>query len=123
MLNQKLMYTITTSNVTVMVTDMERAIDFYKAIGLELKQRWNNHYAQVAAPGVIIGLHPSETTGNTSTNVSIGFGVENLDEVKNRLNELGVVFDVSADKAGEFVSFQDPDGTPLYFMRSKIGSW
>ena len=117
------MYTITTSNVTVMVTNMDRAIEFYKAIGLELKQRWNNHYAQVSAPGVVIGLHPSEKSGNATTNVSIGFGVENLDEVKKRLMELDVTFDVSADKAGDILGFHDPDGTPLYFMQSKIGSW
>jgi len=117
------MYTITTSNVTVMVTDMDRAIDFYKAIGLQLKQRWNNHYAQVSAPGVVIGLHPAEKAGNADSSVSIGFGVENLDEVKNKLKELNVKFDVSGDKAGNFVSFHDPDGTPLYFMQSKIGEW
>jgi len=117
------MYTITTSNVTVMVKDMDKAVEFYKAIGLELKQRWNNHYAQVAAPGVVIGLHPAAETGNNSANISIGFGVEKLDDVKEKLNELHVKFDVSGDKAGNIVNFSDPDGTPLYFMESKIGSW
>ena len=117
------MYTITTSNVTVMVTDMDKAIEFYKAIGLELKQRWNNHYAQVSAPGVVIGLHPAEKTGNANPNISIGFGVENLDEAKKRLMELNVKFDQFGDKAGDIVGFNDPDGTPLYFMQSKIGEW
>ena len=117
------MYTITTSNVTVMVTNMDRAIEFYKAIGLQLKQRWNNHYAQVSAPGVVIGLHPSKTSGNANTSVSIGFGVENLDEVKKKLNELNVKFDLAGDKAGDILNFRDPDGTPIYFMQSKIGEW
>ena len=117
------MYTITTSNVTVMVTDMDRAIDFYKSIGLQLKQRWNNHYAQVSAPGVVIGLHPAEKPGNANTSVSIGFGVENLDEVKTKLNELNVKFDLGGDKAGDILSFRDPDGTPLYFMQLRIGEW
>jgi len=117
------MYTITTSNVTVMVKDMDKAIEFYKAIGLELKQRWDNHYAQVAAPGVVIGLHPAKQTGNSSANISIGFGVEKLDDVKTKLDELHVKFDVSDDKAGNILSFYDPDGTPLYFMESKVGQW
>jgi catechol 2,3-dioxygenase-like lactoylglutathione lyase family enzyme len=58
------MYTIKTANVTVMVKNMDKSIDFYTSLGLELKQRWNNHYAQVAAPGVIIGLHPAKETNN-----------------------------------------------------------
>jgi len=115
------MYSITTSNVTIMI--MDRAIEFYKAIGLELKQRWDNHYAQVVAPGVVIGSHPSNKTGNGNANISIGFGVEKLEEVKKRLNELHVPFDLSDDKAGDILSFNDPDGTPLYLMQSKIGSW
>ncbi|HET9823970.1 MAG TPA: VOC family protein [Chitinophagaceae bacterium] len=117
------MYSITTSNVTVMVTNVDRAIEFYKAIGLELKQRWNNYFAQVAAPGVIIGLHPAGIGNNASTNVPIGVGVENLEDVRMRLKELNVKFTESADKAGDFIGFQDPDGTPLYFMQSKIGEW
>jgi hypothetical protein len=46
-----------------------------------------------------------------------------LDEVKEKLNELHVKFDVSGDKAGNILNFSDPDGAPLYFMESKIGSW
>ena len=75
------------------------------------------------APGVVIGSHPSNKTGNGNANISIGFGVEKLEEVKKRLNELHVPFDLSDDKAGDILSFNDPDGTPLYLMQSKIGSW
>ena len=118
------MFSITTSNVTVMVTDMDRSVEFYtKGLGLELKHRWDNHYAQVAAPGVVIGLHPAKEVHIGSTNVSIGFGIVNLEEVKIRLDELGVKYKISDDKAGDFVSFTDPDGTSLYFMQSKVGDW
>ena len=59
------MYTIKTANVTIMVKDMDKSIDFYtKGLGLELKQRWNNHYAQVSSPGVVIGLHPAKESNN-----------------------------------------------------------
>ncbi len=117
------MYKITTSNVTVMVKDMDKAIDFYKAIGLSLKQRWENHYAQVEAPGVVIGLHPAKETRNNGAGVSIGFGVDELAPVKAKLDELKIKYDSSGDKAGNFLSFKDPDGTPLYFMQSKVGDW
>ena len=117
------MYKITTSNVTVMVMDMDKAVEFYKDIGLNLKQHWGNHYAQVEAPGVVIGLHPADKTGNSTTNVSIGFGVEDLAPVKTKLEELKVKYSLSEDKAGYIVSFTDPDGTPLYFMQMKVGNW
>jgi hypothetical protein len=71
----------------------------------------------------VIGLHPGKETGNSSTNISIGFGVEDLTPVKAKLDELKVKYDVSNDKAGQILSFNDPDGTPLYFMQSKIGNW
>jgi len=46
------------SNVTIMVKDMDASISFYESIGLVIKQRWANHYAQLTAPGITIGLHP-----------------------------------------------------------------
>ncbi len=116
------MYSITTSNITIMVTNMNNAIDFYKAIGLQLKKRWEDHYAQMTAPGVVIGLHPASKISNTSSNISIGFGVDTLDEVKTKLNELEIKYTTN-DKAGELISFTDPYGTPLYFMQSKNGEW
>ena len=50
---------ITESNVTINVKDMEKSISFYLSLGLTVKNRWGNHYAQLAVPGVVIGLHPT----------------------------------------------------------------
>jgi catechol 2,3-dioxygenase-like lactoylglutathione lyase family enzyme len=51
------------ANVTVMVTDMKRAIRFYvDVVGLELKANHGDQFAQVASPGVVIGLHPRTGT-------------------------------------------------------------
>ena len=67
----------------------------------QLKQRWDNHYALVSAPGVVIGLHPGGASHDIETTTfSIGFGVDSLSPVKNRLQELGVDFKTSEDKAG-----------------------
>ena len=118
------MYSIHTSNVTVMVKDMDKAVNFYvEGLGLSLKQRWENHYAQVAAPGVVIGLHPSDKNTERPDGVSIGFGVDRLADAEKRLQELEIAYERSEDKAGIFASFRDPDGTPLYFMQSKVGNW
>lgn len=117
------MYTITTSNITVMVTSMDTSIDFYTALGLTIKQRWGDHYAIVTAPGISIGLHPAKQTTKRSEDISIGFGVDKVEEVEHRLKELGVPFRNSEDKAGIYAHFKDPDGTPIYFMESKVGEW
>jgi len=103
-----------------MVKDMDRSISFYKNIGLELKQRWNNHYAQVVAPGVVIGLHPAKEETDTTTAISIGFGVDSLNEVKDHLKQMGVHYETAEDKAGKYAHFKDPDGVLLYFMESTI---
>jgi predicted enzyme related to lactoylglutathione lyase len=117
------MYTITTANVTVMVRNMTQAINFYTGLGLQLKQRWEDYYAIVTAPGISIGLHPAKKTNERSTDISIGFGVEKIKEVEERLNELGIQFQRSEDGVGIYAHFQDPDGTHIYFMESKIGEW
>ncbi len=115
---------ITTSNVTVMVRDLDRAIDFYtKTLGLSLVNRWGNHYAQVSAPGVTIGLHPNVEEFTGRNGISIGFGVEDIESAKRLLDEKGVKYDHNEGKSGSLVSFADPDGTPLYFMQSKVGRW
>jgi predicted enzyme related to lactoylglutathione lyase len=118
------MYTIHTSNVTVMVQNMDRAINFYvEGLGLTLKQRWGEHYAQVAAPGLVIGLHPSDKAIETQNSVSLGFGVEKIEEAEARLKALGIAFNHAEGKGGKFASFIDPDGTPLYFMETQKGDW
>ena len=99
---------------------MDKSIDFYKNIGLELKQRWNNHYAQVAAPDVVIGLHPAKEVLNTSGGVSIGFAVDSIDQVKNHFQQIGIAYETAEDKAGKYAHLKDPDGTLLYFMESTI---
>jgi catechol 2,3-dioxygenase-like lactoylglutathione lyase family enzyme len=118
------MYTINTSNVTIMVKDMDKSVDFYvKGLGLSLQQRWGNFYAIVTAPGVSIGLHPAKDANTSSTQIAIGFGIDDLKEAEKRLDELGVQHQRAEEEAGIFANFQDPDGVYLYFMQSKIGKW
>ena len=115
------MYTITGANVTVMVSDMDAAVEFYKSLGLELKQRWGNHYAQLAAPGVVIGLHPTgdKNVAGSSGNVSIGFTADNFDEATTFLKNLSINVQTREEEGGQFLHFNDPDGTALYFIKPK----
>jgi len=113
--------TIKQANVTVNIKDMDRSISFYQSIGLTVKNRWSNYYAQLTAPGIDIGLHPA-TNGNltgNSGNVSIGFTTDNFEETKTSLQQLSIPVTERSEEGGQFLHFNDPDGTALYFIKPK----
>jgi len=113
--------TIKESNITLNVKDLDKSISFYESIGLTAKYRWGNYYAQLTAPGVVIGLHPTSDTyltGN-SGNASIGFTADDFNEAKSLLEKLSIKSSDREEEGGQFVHFNDPDGTALYFMKPK----
>ena len=81
-------------NVTVMVSDMNSAIQFYvEKIGLTLKSRYSDQFAQVVAPGLTIALHPAHKQGRRlgrSEGLSIGLRVDNLERTMKELEGKGV---------------------------------
>lgn len=109
------------ANVTIMVKDMDSSISFYQAIGLTLKNRWANYYAQLTAPGLTIGLHPgNDAMEPTKTdNISIGFTTDNFEETQSLLQSLSIDIAPRQEEGGAFLHFTDPDGTPLYFIKPK----
>ena len=109
------------SNVTIMVKDMDKSVSFYESLGFNIKQRWGNHYAQLTAPGITIGIHPSNENISNSGNVSIGFTTDNIEETKNQLSSLLVYTQSREEEGGKFIHFHDPDGTMLYFIEPKWG--
>ena len=109
------------SNVTIHVKDMDRSISFYQSIGFNVKNRWGNYYAQLTAPGIVIGLHPT-SNGNlagNSGNVSIGFTTDDMEGTKSSLAEFNINVTERNEEGGQFLHFTDPDGTALYFIKPK----
>jgi len=104
-----------------MVKNMDRSVSFYQSIGFTIKQRWDNHYAQLAAPGITIGIHPTTDNISNSGNVSIGFTTDNFEETKNQLSSLAIQTQLREEEGGKFIHFADPDGTALYFINPKWG--
>ena len=114
------MINIKGTNVTIMVKDMDNAINFYESIGLSLKQRWDNHYAMVVTEGITIGIHPAKDAEVNSGSVSIGFMIDKIEEAKILLNKNHVAHKQEDDgKSGMYLHFKDPDGTVLYFVQPK----
>lgn len=109
------------SNVTINIENIEKSISFYESIGFTLKERWSNHYAQLTAPGIMIGLHPTNesSTQRNSGGLSIGFTTEDFEETKTTLKQLGIKVIERKEEGGEFLHFNDLDGTSLYFILPK----
>ena len=107
------------TNVTIMVKDMDKSVSFYESLGFDIKQRWGDHYAQLTAPGITIGIHPTTENISNSGNVSIGFTTDNLEKIKDHLNSLAIHTQLREEEGGKFIHFADPDGTALYFIKPK----
>src|SRR5713226_2450760 len=95
-----------------MVSDMNSAIQFYvEKLGLTLKARYSDQFAQVVAPGLTIALHPTDKQGRRSVRsegLSIGLRVDNLERTMKDL-EKGVKFSrVVEDGPVRLASFKDP---------------
>jgi catechol 2,3-dioxygenase-like lactoylglutathione lyase family enzyme len=123
---------ITGGNVTVYVSDMDRAVAFYvETLGLKLQQRFDEHWAEIrVGSDLVIGLHPKSENAPAPGSrgaISIGFTVdEPLEEMVQRLASQGVRFKgpiVRDEKAGIALAFfGDQDGNDLYFCQF-AGSW
>jgi catechol 2,3-dioxygenase-like lactoylglutathione lyase family enzyme len=113
------------ANVTL-VGDMERAVRFYTAVlGLRLKARYGDHFAEIEAPKTVIALHPAVKNGpqpGRSESLSVGFAVDDLEAAINELKSKGVAFSRVVDDAQvRLAFFTDPDGNPLYLSQNKWG--
>lgn len=113
--------TIANSTLTINVLNLDLSIKFYESIGLRLQKRWDNHYAQMIAPGIIIGLHPTKHNDKAvgSGNTSIGFTCDDFLKTKTALALLPVNVNERNEEGGRFLHFNDPDGTALYFIEPK----
>jgi predicted enzyme related to lactoylglutathione lyase len=72
---------------------------------------------------VTTGLHPTDNlhlSGN-SGNVSIGFATDDIEETRSSLEKLSIKVTERSEEGGQFLHFTDPDGTALYFIKSKWG--
>jgi catechol 2,3-dioxygenase-like lactoylglutathione lyase family enzyme len=110
---------ISNTNITINVSNLDKSVSFYLSIGFTLLNRWDNYYAQLSAPGIIIGLHPTESQHlkGSSGNVSIGFTTEDFEKTKSQLLKLTIIITERQEEGGHFLHFDDPDGTSLYFMK------
>ncbi|MBX2911920.1 MAG: VOC family protein [Cyclobacteriaceae bacterium] len=105
-------------NVTVMVANMDRAIKFYtETLGLKLANRYGDHWADIEAPGIAIGLYPTASHANKGDNLQIGLKVPDLDKAISMLERKGLHFNIHNDGQVRLAFFTDPDGNTLYLAQ------
>ena len=108
------------SRVNVIVKDMNKSVKFYvNDLGLELVNHWGNHYAEIRANDLLIGLHPSSEKVSFGNSISIGFGVSNFDETIAALESKVIQFSLEQDGWIRLAHFKDLDGNPLYLAENK----
>lgn len=107
-------------NITVFVTNMDRAVRFYtETLGLKLAYRFGNEWASVeVGKGLTIGLHPASAESPKGRG-GMAIGLEltgSIEDAMHRLEAKGVRFGgvSKEDKVGKFAHFEDPDGNQLY---------
>ena len=107
--------------INVQITDMNRSVEFYcDLLGLELVNRYGNHYAEVKGPDLLIGLHPSSNEIKVGNNMSIGFGVTQFDETVKQLEAKGLEIRVDTQDWIQLAYFKDPDNNNLYLAENKL---
>jgi len=114
-----------TAMMTIMVSDLKRAVAFYaETLGCERGPQYGEHFAEIKAPGVSIGLHPGgkRPAIEHGRHVSLGLRVDDLDAAVKQLEARGVRFTPAPeDRGSRLAYFTDPDGNPLYLIELKWG--
>ena len=133
--------------VTIMVADMDRAVDFYtQVVGLYEDLRFGDNWAEVVTKGITIGLHPKKADaspelaakmgwgaveghgskaaasahsgqGAQAHSLSIGFEVKDIRAAAKEMEAKGVKFHFQENEVNILAFFFDPDGTPLYLTQ------
>ena len=108
-------------DVTLRVSDLERAVDFFENIlGLSKKYHYPDNYAGFDCGGVEIGLIPGTSLGPLEGMPCVDFMVPDVDEAFRTLRERGVQFNKEPQVTawgGRIARFSDPDGTPLQLVQ------
>ena len=102
------------------VTDMDRSVRFYEEqLGLGLRVRHGDEWAELEAGAIHIGLHGARSEGNVPHGGTAVFRVDDLDLAKTALEQRGVVFHEHLGEVpgiARYASFDDSDGNSMQLI-------
>lgn len=106
--------------INVMVSNMDTAVSFYtETLGLELINKYGDHYAEIQAADLMIGLHPKSERTRIGNNLSIGLGVFDFEETIQHLESKGIEFVMEQEGYIRTASFTDQDGNHLFLAENR----
>lgn len=113
---------ISSGNATIIVSDMDRSIQFYTDIlGLKLTNRFGYDWATVSAgEGLTIGIHPASAkypSPGTKGAIILGLDIDvPVEEAVRKLAQHGVSIkgSIVRSEPGNFANLEDPDGNEIY---------
>jgi len=116
-------------HVTISVKDLDESIQFYRdLISLPVKRRFMSGDSEIAFLGdgeteIELICNPAHTEVSFGTDISIGFGVESLEDAIAMLEKNNVVFGdvIQPNPSVKFAFATDPNGLRIQFVqRSKV---
>jgi predicted enzyme related to lactoylglutathione lyase len=113
---------ISAENATIIVSDMDRSIQFYTdTLGLKLTNRFGYDWATVSAgEGLTIGIHPASAkypSPGTKGAIILGLDIDvPVEEAVRKLAQHGVSIkgSIVRSEPGNFANLEDPDGNEIY---------
>ncbi|MNK51258.1 Bleomycin resistance protein [compost metagenome] len=107
-------------NIYYFVTDMKKAVEFYRDIlGLSVIDQ-DDHWASISLNGARLGLHKANSgefskSSEKRAGATVTLNVSDIDQAYAHYKSKGVRFlgAVSKNPWGSHVSFSDPDGNLL----------
>jgi len=106
------------ADIAVVVSDPEKAAEWYRdKLGMEIRDK-EGHWVTVAPKGSDVVLHLCQTTPLEQGNTGIAFYVDDLDQTYKELTGKGVEFTRLPRKSdwGSFAMFKDPDGNEFWIV-------
>jgi predicted enzyme related to lactoylglutathione lyase len=109
--------------VFVWVTDLDRAVDWYRRMGIEPGPRYGAWQTMSTDGAARFALHEGER-GEGGPTAVIAFAVDDLDAQMGRLSALGMdpIDEITDTGAARFTTYVDPDGNQIQILERRIGT-
>jgi predicted enzyme related to lactoylglutathione lyase len=108
--------------ISVPVTNLERASEFYESLGLKRSRGWSERWREYELGNVSLALIPIEMLGleeHTPNAAPISIRVPDVAAAREQLEAAGVKFPMETIDSGvcHIAPFRDPDGNALQLHR------
>lgn len=99
--------------IVIYVKDIEKTVSFYNIFDLIFEKEKHGsgveHYAY-EKNGIVFEIYPENNNLKSNTSLKLGFKVDSIEKIKNRLN----ILDVKYSELLDGIKVEDPDGRTVF---------